>query len=111
MDSNNDGIRKTIAKIHFEPTLTLGHLASALIFILGGLTAWWSLKEDVATTKTAQAIRWENQERTLQDIQLKNKEQDIAIRELGVELKSELRANSQEIRQEFRDLKIEIRKK
>lgn len=111
MNSNNDGIRKTIAKIHFEPTLTLGHLASALIFILGGLTAWWSLKEDVATTKTAQAIRWENQERTLQDIQLKNKEQDIAIRELGVELKSELRANSQEIRQEFKDLKTEIRRK
>lgn len=108
MESNNS-FKTTIAKIHFEPTLSLGHIASAIIFLLGGLGAWYSLKEDVSNYKAESKIRWELQDKTMQDIQLKNKEQDLALRELGVELKSELRSNSAEIKQEFRDLRTEMR--
>lgn len=108
MEPNENNV---LAKIHFEPTLSLGHILSALIFVSGGLTAWYSLKEDVSRTKAETTVRWESQERVLADIQMKNKEQDIALRELGVELKSELRSNSAEIKQEFRDLRTEMKKK
>lgn len=110
----NIGIKEPaamLARVHFEPTVTLGHMISVIIFSLGGLAAWYNLKEEVRVSKVETQVRWENQVDSMNQIHMKNKEQDLAIRELGVELKSEIRSNNLEIKQEFRDLRSELKKR
>lgn len=111
MNLDNHNPAALMAKVHFEPTVTLGHMISVIIFSLGGLAAWYNLKEEVRVSKVETQIRWENQVDSMNQIQMKNKEQDLAIRELGVELKSEIRSNNLEIKQELRDLRSDLKKK
>ena len=61
--------------------------------------------------RTASQIRWEQQDKKLDQLELKNKEQDVSMREISVELKQELRSNTNDIKQELRDLRSDLRKK
>lgn len=104
-------VNNFLSKLRFDPTISIGHLGSAVVFIIGGLAAFYSLKEDVSNIRTAAQIRWEQQDKKLDQLELKNKEQDVSMREISVELKQELRSNTNDIKQEFRDLRSDLRKK
>lgn len=78
-------------KVRFDPTISLGHIASACIFIFSILAAWYNLRADVNMhTYQISAIQ-AGQEKNI------------------TELKQELRSIQAEIKSDIRDLRSEIR--
>jgi len=92
-------------KIKFDPTISLGHLGSIIIVAFFATGAWYQLSNKVDNNQEIAKIRFDSISSTLAATDLKNKEQDLAIKELGVELKSEMRSNTQEIKSELRDMR------
>lgn len=93
MDSKN-----IFSKIKFEPTINLGHIISAGAFLFTLGMAWATIDG-----KIDKNYALATKEFTVLDI--KNKEQDERIKDLGMELKQEIRSNTQEIKQELRDMR------
>ena len=92
-----------MSRVKFDPTINLGHIASAAVGVLCVLAAWYQLSGKVETNQEVNKVRFDAIASTMMAQDIKNKEQDLAIKELGVELKSEMRSNTQEIKQELRD--------
>lgn len=80
-----------IGKIRFDPTISLGHVFTALLFIGGLMATWYDLRSDV-NLHTFQI-------KAIQEAQAAN---------VG-ELKQELRSNRDEIKSDIKDLRSEIK--
>jgi hypothetical protein len=64
-----------MVKVKFDPTVSLGHIGSAVAMVIMGLGAYYDLKSDVRDNKTVVDQRWEqqklidaNQDQRLSDI-------------------------------------------
>lgn len=106
MDNNN-----VWSKLKFDPTISLGNIASVLLFVLAGLGAWYDLSRQVAVHKAENDIKFQAVDKEIESTKRDLKDQALASRELAVELKLELRSNRVEIMQELRDLRAEIKKR
>lgn len=97
-----------INKIKLDPTISIGHIGSVIFFIITGLGAWYNLKQDVSNAKTESTIRFEQHDKKLAELDVRNREQDLSIREMSMELKQQMRSNAIDLKEDLKNLRSDI---
>jgi predicted negative regulator of RcsB-dependent stress response len=85
-------------KLRFDWTVSLGHVASVVIFILGGMFAYTDLKSDVRNTQTEAAAKYRDYDRLW-----------AAQKAIDDEQNAKIIRSFQALTEQIRDLKNDLR--
>jgi hypothetical protein len=97
-----------IRKFTMDWSLNIGNVLSILIFLLGGIGAWYDVKTDVKVNHNEAVVKFQQVESFMQDQKVYNQTAEKERDALLMDLKTRIRDDTRDIKAEIRDLRTEV---
>lgn len=97
-----------IHKIEMDWSLNIGNIISIVVFLIGGIGAWYDVKTDVRLNHKEAEIKFDQVENFMIDQKAYNVQSERQRDHLLDEVKQVIREDNREVKQEIRELRNEV---
>lgn len=96
------------SKLTFDWTLNVSNIITVILFLIGGIGAWYDVKYEVAGIQKESAIKFKEIDKFVELQRGTDAEQNQARERALSEIRESLREQGREIKQEIRDFRNDL---
>lgn len=95
-------------KLTFDWTLNVSNIITMILFLIGGIGAWYDVKYEVASIQKETAIKFNAIDKFIELQRMNDAAQDSARERALTEIRESLREQGRDIKQEIRDFRNDL---